>query len=69
MWISISIVLFYSKKILYDIKNPFGDNIQKNNNLHLIIIMTSIPLIIGLSASNIKNKMQIIHNKLEELFN
>lgn len=68
MWISISVVLFYSKKLLYNIPNPFGDDIKKNNHINLIMVMTSIPLIIGLSVSNIKNKTQILHKNFENLF-
>lgn len=69
IWICLSIVLFYSKKIIYNIPNPFDNSNIKNNQINMIMIITLIPLIISISVNNMKSKTQIIYKNIEDYFN
>lgn len=66
IWICLAMILFYSKKIINHIPNPFTYSKIKNNEINIIMIITLIPLIISISVSNMRNKTQIIYKNIED---
>lgn len=66
IWICLAMILFYSKKIINQIPNPFTYSKIKNNEINIIMIITLIPLIISISVSNMRNKTQIIYKNIED---
>ena len=67
IWICLSVLLFYSKKIIYSLPNPFSKSKILNDNLNIVMIITLIPLIVSISVSNMKNKTHILYKKIEEM--
>jgi hypothetical protein len=68
IWISLSIMLFYSKKLIYILPNPFTNSTLKNDKLNLLMLIVLVPLIISCSVKNMRNKTQMLYSKLETYF-
>ena len=69
IWICLSGILFYSKKIILNIPSPFDDSMVKNHQLNLIMVITLIPLIISISVKNMRAKTQLIYKNIDDYFN
>lgn len=67
IWICLSILLFYSKKLIYSLPNPFTKSKLFDDNLNIMMIITLVPLIVSISVSNMKYKTNLIHKKIEEI--
>ncbi len=69
IWISLSIMLFYCKKFIYTIPNPFTNTTLRKSNLDILMIMVLVPLIIACSIRNMRNKTQYLYDNFEKYFN
>ena len=69
IWISLSIMLFYCKKFIYRIPNPFTNTTLRKSNLDILMIMVLVPLIIACSIRNMRNKTQYLYDNFEKYFN
>jgi hypothetical protein len=67
IWISLSILLYFSKKIIYNLPNPFTKTKILNNDLNIMMIITLVPLIVGVSVFNMKNKTNILYTNINNL--
>ena len=67
IWICLSIILFYSKKLINFIPNPFGDTVISDREL--IIAVALLPIVISLSVQNMRTKTTIIYKNIEDYFN
>ena len=67
-WIILSIMIFYSKQILYIIPYPFAESSLKKNDDHVIIILSLITLLVACSVKNIRNKISYLYDDVEKYF-
>ena len=68
MWILLSVMLFYSKKIIFSIPNPFTDSILEKNNFEIGMIIVLVPLIISCGIRNMRTKTQYLYDDIEHFF-
>ena len=68
MWILLSVMFFYSKKIIFSIPNPFTNSILKNNNFDITMIIVLIPIVIGCCIINMRTKTQYLYDDIEHFF-
>ncbi len=69
IWVCLSIVLYYSKHIIYQIPNPITDSKLKKNNLTLVMIIVLVPLIISCGVKNMKAKTSYLYDNYKKFFN
>ena len=67
-WILISIIVFYSKKLVYMLPFPFSESSLQNQDEHSIMIIMLIPVIVACSVKNIRNKTQYLYSNIEKYF-
>ena len=69
IWILLSVMLFYSKKIIFSIPNPFTNSVLKKNNFNITLIIVLIPIVIGCGIQNMRNKTKYLYDDIEHFFN
>jgi hypothetical protein len=69
IWIGLSIILYYSKRIIYQIPNPFTHSTLKENNFNLVIILVLVPMIISCSVKNMRTKTGYLYDNYEKFLN
>lgn len=69
IWIGLSIVLYYFKRIIYQIPNPFTNFKLKENNFNLVILLVLVPMIISSSAKNMRTKTGYLYDNYEKFLN
>jgi hypothetical protein len=69
IWISLSVMIFYSKKFINLIPNPFTDSKLKEDNYKILMIVILIPLIVAHSSKAIKTRSQYLYDSVEKYFN
>lgn len=68
IWILLSVMLFYSKKIIFSMPNPFTDSILKKNNFDISMIIVLVPLVISCGIRNMRTKSQYLYDDIEHIF-
>jgi hypothetical protein len=68
-WILIVVLCFYTKKIILIIPSPFTQTRILNDNWNTTMLYTLIPIVIGVSLFNMKNKSQKIYEKIDKFIN
>ena len=68
MWILLSVILFYSKKIIFSIPNPFTDSTLTKINFDYTLIIILMPIIISCGIRNMRTKSQYLYDDIEHLF-
>lgn len=66
IWICLSIVLYFTKHMIYQIPNPFTDSKLKKNNLNLVMVIVLVPLIIACSIKNMRAKTSYLYDNYEK---
>ncbi len=67
-WVFLSLILYYSKHLIYQIPNPFTNSKLKKNNLNIVMIMVLVPLIISCCVKNMKIKSGYLYDGIEDFF-
>jgi hypothetical protein len=67
-WIFIILLCFYSKKIILMLPSPFEETRIFNNHINTTLLFSLIPIVIGVSLLNMKNKSQKIYEKINKFF-
>ena len=68
LWILLSIMLFYSKKIIFSIPNPFTDLTLTKINFDYTLIIVLMPIIISCGIRNMRTKSQYLYDDIEHFF-
>lgn len=69
IWIGISLVFYYSKRMIYSIPNPFSNSTLKKDKFNLVMIIVLIPLIMGCCIKNMKEKTSFLYDNYEKFLN
>jgi hypothetical protein len=68
IWTCLSILLFYSKKIIHYLPNPFSNKYIEDNNYEYLIYISLIPIIVSFSVKNMRNKTEMLYENIEHYF-